>query len=500
MDRECMRYSPGYVFPLVLVFLVVFSGCHTGNSTLTGRISGNIYLSADQKSLITAHTGTQPVGDVQVVVQNTNLLTQTSQDGAFLLANVPPGQQTLLLTKKGYQGVTLALKVKSNATVNVADGTASPLTRKWTVLVFLNAANDLEPFGIQNMNDMESVPDSPLVTTVVQMKRSPDYDTSNGNWHDTRRFVIHHDSDTNTITSPVVQMMGDSIDMGKPETLSDFITWGERNYPAEHYLLDIWNHGSGWQDFASRSVPSRGVSYDDTTSTCIHTVDLPSALVCPVPLDVIAFDASLMQMAEIAYQIRQNCSYLVASEESPPGLGYPYSAWLGALVANPALDPRALAVSIAAQTLAFYGTDSDITQSVIDVTKLEGLADAVAKFTTALTAVATADATPLSNARYDCEYYKYPDYRDLYRFAELVESDIPADSNVTSAAEGVKSAISSAVIANYHGQLHPYSHGISILPARESDVYRRRRHGIYPTEFYPAHALGSVVECATILI
>jgi len=35
---------------------------------------------------------------------------------------------------------------------------------------------------------------------------------------------------------------------GDPKVLSDFILWGAKNYPAEHYLVVVWNHGAGWDD------------------------------------------------------------------------------------------------------------------------------------------------------------------------------------------------------------------------------------------------------------
>ena len=33
--------------------------------------------------------------------------------------------------------------------------------------------------------------------------------------------------------------------MGDSKTLSDFISWGKENYPADKYMLVMWDHGSG---------------------------------------------------------------------------------------------------------------------------------------------------------------------------------------------------------------------------------------------------------------
>ena len=31
--------------------------------------------------------------------------------------------------------------------------------------------------------------------------------------------------------------------MGDPKVLTAFLKWGVKNYPADRYLVDIWNHG-----------------------------------------------------------------------------------------------------------------------------------------------------------------------------------------------------------------------------------------------------------------
>lgn len=51
--------------------------------------------------------------------------------------------------------------------------TASHLKKKkkWTVMVFLNAANNLEPFGIEDLNEMEKVGSSREVNVVVELAR-----------------------------------------------------------------------------------------------------------------------------------------------------------------------------------------------------------------------------------------------------------------------------------------------------------------------------------------
>jgi len=50
------------------------------------------------------------------------------------------------------------------------------------------------------------------------------------------------------LLSPVIQELG-VVDMGHYQTLIDFIQWGKYEFsPAEHYFINVWDHGTGWHD------------------------------------------------------------------------------------------------------------------------------------------------------------------------------------------------------------------------------------------------------------
>ncbi len=117
---------------------------------------------------------------------------------------------------------------------------------KWTLLIYLDGDNDLEDAGIEDMNEMEVVGSGDSVNILVQFDRIDGEDNTNGDWTDTRRFRITQDSDMDIISSSPVQMLGE-LNMGHPQTLTDFINWGVTNYPAQHYMLVLWNHGGGWR-------------------------------------------------------------------------------------------------------------------------------------------------------------------------------------------------------------------------------------------------------------
>ena len=128
-------------------------------------------------------------------------------------------------------------------------------TAEWTVMVYLDADNNLESVGIDDINEMEMVGSTSEVNIVVQVDRIPysvlassnqGYadDISNGNWTTTRRYYVTQDFNPILINSPLKIDLGE-LNMGDPQTLVDFASWAAINYPAKKYLLVIWNHGGG---------------------------------------------------------------------------------------------------------------------------------------------------------------------------------------------------------------------------------------------------------------
>jgi hypothetical protein len=351
---------------------------------------------------------------------------------------------------------------------------------RWTFLVYINGANDLEPFSGLNLNQMEQVGSTGDVNIVVQVKRIANrYDRNFPDWNDTeaRRFYVTKDADAGRIRS---QQLGDKFaaDMGKPETLRAFVDWGVANYPADRLCLVIWNHGAGWRKVRTGGPLTRGVSYDDTTGSHIDTIALPNAVALPGGRrwDVLAFDSSLMQMAEVAYEIRNQARFIVGSEESPPGEGYPYHRFLARLVADPDMDGRTFGGHIVDETIAAYGPNSDITHSVLDASNLDAIAPALNALAGALLAAKDTYGQGIMQARELAENYSYPQNRDLIDFTELLlQTPVGGagprvnDAGVRTAVDRVQAAVRAAVVKNVNGSRHPRSNGLSIfLPSPSS--------------------------------
>jgi len=356
-----------------------------------------------------------------------------------------------------------------------------PTPAKWTFMVYLDADNNLESAGIDDFLEMASVGSTAGVNIVVQMDRISGYDASYGNWTGARRFLIQK-NDTPSVTP--LQNLGEQ-NMGNPNVLQDFVEWTITNYPAEHYALAIWNHGGGWRVLQekliekARSVKSRGeadtavaraVAWDDTDGDVLYMKEVQQALEAAkqkieehagtsVKLDVVGYDACLMGMVEVAYAMRNVANYVVGSEETEPGDGWPYDTILNNLVATPSTSPKDFAKVIVTKYGDAY--TSGITQASVDIAKLSNLGIKIDNFTNK----AKMEWSKLKVARANTIVYHPigPSYWgiDLWDFADRAYNQVTSTDIKTAALE-LKNAIDDFVIDEYHSSNMAGSHGIAI--------------------------------------
>lgn len=347
--------------------------------------------------------------------------------------------------------------ITGSAPLTIQSGTVTQA--KWTVIVFMNASNDLWPFSTLNMNQMEKVAQNPDVRFVVEWKESTNVDTSS-TFNSTRRYLVKPDT-SNAIASEVIQDLGSGYDMGSAANMQDFIAWAKTNYPADRYCVVVWNHGKGWKRAQGES---RGVSYDSETGHHIDTWQLQQAFGNGVN-DIVAWDSSLMQQLEVDEEIRDKATYIVGSEESPPAEGYPYDAIFAHFRDNPDDTTLNLAKTFVDETLSDYGTTFNITQSVIDTSQLPGVVTATSSLADALIAnvgqLGTIAPLVRSNAQGYDDIVIHGHYRDLFDVCLKLEN-FGAPAAVVTAEQAVRTAIGQAVVYNGHNQNSPGSHGISI--------------------------------------
>jgi len=247
--------------------------------------------------------------------------------------------------------------------------------KEWTVLVFLNGHNNLDSFGLMNINQMIQVGSSDQVNVVVQW-------ASKKNGH-TKRIYINKGS------YEVIQDMP-QVDMGNYKNLVDFANWAQQKYPAKKYLVDVWNHGNGWHImdgvFGNSSVHTNDISFDDTTGHSIKTEELGRAMgeiaqLTGGKVELYASDACLMAMAEVAAEMTNSVKYFAGSQEVEPGEGWPYTTFLAGLVDHPSMDGGGVAKLLSREYKAAYSGgvygQKTVTFSAWDLSKMTSFYDAV---------------------------------------------------------------------------------------------------------------------------
>ena len=169
--------------------------------------------------------------------------------------------------------------------------------------------------------------------------------------------------------------------MTDPNTLQSFITWCKQSYPANRNILIFWDHGGG-------SLSGYGYDEKNPRSGSMSLAQIDQALKgANMKFDMIGFDTCLMATVENAMMISKYADYMVASEETEPGVGWYYTNWLTNLSKNTSISTIELGkniiddfVSVCAQTCRGQQT----TLSLVDLAELSATMNtSFANFSTA---------------------------------------------------------------------------------------------------------------------
>jgi len=367
----------------------------------------------------------------------------------------------------------------------------APEKKKWTLLYYLAGNNNIADDMIIKMSRMERYGSDENVNIVTQMAQP-----QNSPFPGVTRFLVaknpspapellppkirgkvYHSAspvvieNLPTLVSNPVEKLG-SLDMAEPGTLSDFIKWGVKNYPAEHYAVVIMNHGYGFL----------GAVEDDISGKLMSIPEINSALSearkqTGVKLDILGFDACLMQQAEVAHQLKDTAKFLVASEEVEYPFGWPEGKLIGRLqdeLKKGEVCPRRFAKIIVEEC----GKESDACKamSAVNLKIMKNLGKAIDRLAVSLMKSSISREKLrdiITSTQNYCNVIPDEklcrDYRDLYNFCQrIIASPDIKDKDVMESALRTIDLIQKAVVAETHpGEGIADSHGLSIyLPTK----------------------------------
>ncbi len=235
--------------------------------------------------------------------------------------------------------------------------------KDWTILVYMAADNDLFPYALLDIYEMEAAfkssdsAGSTLKTDLLVQIDGPASD-------DLRRLHIFSgpvsyekkgpedfsNGSLNNVRSPIAARLNEKNE-SEQKRLENFLNWGARNYPAKNYMVIVWGHGQGWKAYPvenpaesryleKKDLPTNfpstkkdksfgGIAFRKSSGTWLDIPALRNALdsftqEIGKPVDVYASDSCLMQMLEVAYELSNQTRFVVGSTQVQSFLGLPY--------------------------------------------------------------------------------------------------------------------------------------------------------------------------------
>lgn len=387
--------------------------------------------------------------------------------------------------------------------------------KPWTFIVYTAADNSLRDFASRNIKQMATVGSSSNINILVHLDIR-----LLGSKKMTRRYYVEKNN-------PVQLEMHEKTPMnsGDVQTLISACRWAIEEYPADHYMLVLWDHGTGIIDpYGRRHIDTRtlfvynpeantyeldrsigflelielindpkGICWDDSNGDYLTNQkfefalhEIVSNVLHGKKFDIIAFDACLMSMIEIANITKNYANIQIGSVEVEPGPGYRYDVVLSPFL-NGCPEPRAFASHVVDSFATAYKPMGnhpgfvDYTQSALDLNLVGFLEQNVDQLGQLLDlAIQSPESSQfkniisLSRNRKNCTHFNEPSYIDLHHFyTNILRNIVPLENNalakqIKQVVQDGMQLINKVVIHTVSGANLPNTKGISIyFPERK---------------------------------
>lgn len=349
---------------------------------------------------------------------------------------------------------------ESSADFSVADGSRAKRTQIIgnnkdivTLMVYI-CGTDLESKSGMASSDMEEMRQASTafgdnINLIVYTGGCSKWKTSGISSEVNQIFRISGGQVTRLVSNDGSKAMTD------PDNLTNFIKYCSKNYPANRNQLILWDHGGG-------SVSGYGYDEKNKNSSSMDLAGISKALKNGgVTFDFVGFDACLMATAETALMLDDYADYLIASEETEPGIGWYYTDWLQKLAKNTSISTVEIGKNIADDFVTECGKKCKGQKTTLSVIDLAEFAHTVPSDLSAFsksikTKINNKEYQAISDARYNTREFASSskiDQVDLVNLAENME---------TPEGEALKKSIQSAVKYNRTSSNMTNAYGVSI--------------------------------------
>ncbi|MEN3015503.1 MAG: clostripain-related cysteine peptidase [bacterium] len=332
--------------------------------------------------------------------------------------------------------------------------------KKWLVIVYAAGDNDLSSYLFEDIDELETV-GSDKNTHIISILDQGKYGTQ---FKGARIFYLQKDKQLGKINSPVIQNLS-QINLADPKTMGKLIGELMSKYPSTHVAVILSDHGSGWQGAIEDDFPKKSFMTLQQIKEALST----ALEIAGRKIDVLGWDACLMAMAEVGYELKDFAKYMVASEQLEGADGWPYSRIFASTLkhiistlqkeiqTNIEHQPKDLAETIVKEAQNF--SHSIKTLSAVDLEKAQLVATKLDELAKEIINDPSSFSQIIRAMRRTERFYQ--NFRDLGHFAQLIQT-LNVNPNIKTKAQELEQALKEYVIKEFHTDDHPNATGVSI--------------------------------------
>ncbi|MBP5554498.1 MAG: zinc-ribbon domain-containing protein [Lachnospiraceae bacterium] len=282
---------------------------------------------------------------------------------------------------------------------------------KQTIMLYIIGSNLESEAGLAT-DDLEEISRAKLTddtNIIIQTGGCTNWDNSFCKDNEVQRFCYKDGKFTE------IEDLG-VISMANIDALTDFISFAADEYPADDYVLILWDHGGG--------IPI-GYGVDENfPDDMIYDYQLGHGIAkTGVHFDSIVFDACNMCTLEVGMSLKDVTDYMIGAESYVNGNGLAYTNWLDLLADSPVStgDYREMIVS---DYMDFCKSkDMVASMSVISLSHIDAVYDAYISYVSELSSdLESRKYSDIITARENCGVYMGTDSVDLVTLANKYES------------------------------------------------------------------------------
>lgn len=365
----------------------------------------------------------------------------------------------------------------------------APTAKYLSVMVYMACDNDLEPYCDEVFARLEQA-----------MQHNPNLCIA-AFWDgqtkgDSAYYRIKPDGQFRTnYTDGVDRFPLGEVDTASPMTIKRFAAWAQTHLPTPASILHFIGHGGGWSPNLHPAQPNHGSSkaYDDiggmlcdhcssTTMSANNLADALAWITRTHTLDIIYLDACMMGMIEVMAELVPYSKYIVTHENITWAVPFRSSNLFYLDEASSSMHPETLAHTIAHYHIQHLDTVGYPDQ--IGIVKTSELPALLAHLDTLairllhhMPAINPLIAIAVNNTIHidqnnDWHLNIHDTYLDLYDFAHQISTLTDMPDDIKTAAEHVKTAVSTAVVQNNTLESMPW-------PQKTTETWAMNRlHGL----------------------